>query len=70
MMMAGLMEHLDVQEDVPGPDVEFTGIAVTGVAWYCARHAADYGFLAVTVGSLLLAAGGVIWGKFCRREIK
>ncbi len=51
--------------------VELTGIAVTGVGVGIElAMQADYGFLAVTVGSLLLAAGGVIWGKFCRREIK
>jgi hypothetical protein len=28
---------------------------------------ADIGFVAITVGSLLVATGGVIWGKFIRQ---
>ena len=27
---------------------------------------ADIGFVAITVGSLLVASGGVIWGKFLK----
>jgi hypothetical protein len=27
---------------------------------------ADIGFVAITVGSLMVAAGGVVWGKFLR----
>ena len=49
--------------------IELTGIIFTGagVGIELAMHA-DIGFLAMTVGSLLLAAGGIIWGKFARRE--
>jgi hypothetical protein len=28
---------------------------------------ADIGFVAITVGSLMVATGGIIWGKFLRQ---
>ncbi len=48
--------------------IELTGIALTsiGVGIELAMHA-DIGYVAMTVGSTLLAMGGVIWGKFCKR---
>lgn len=29
---------------------------------------ADIGYLVISVGSVLIATGGVIWGKFIRRD--
>jgi len=31
---------------------------------------AEIGYLAITMGSLLVAAGGVIWAKFMRGEVR
>jgi len=28
---------------------------------------AEIGFVAITIGSLLIAAGGIVWGKFLRQ---
>ena len=49
--------------------LELLGIAAIGVGIgvEVATHA-DIGWTAVTIGSCLLAIGGVIWGKFMRRE--
>lgn len=49
--------------------LELLGIAAIGVGIgvEVATHA-DIGWTAVTTGSCLLAIGGVIWGKFMRRE--
>ena len=45
--------------------IELTGIAAIGVGIgiELATHA-DIGWLVVTVGSCVVAIGGVIWGKF------
>jgi NADH:ubiquinone oxidoreductase subunit 6 (subunit J) len=47
--------------------VELVGIALTsiGLGIELTMHA-DIGYVAMTLGSTLLAIGGVIWGKFCR----
>jgi len=47
--------------------VELAGIAATGIGIgvEIAFHA-DFGYLILTVGSCLIAAGGVIWGKFMK----
>ncbi len=46
---------------------ELFGIAAvgTGIGIELATHA-DIGWATVTVGSCLVAIGGVIWGKFAR----
>jgi uncharacterized membrane protein YozB (DUF420 family) len=48
--------------------VELIGIAAigTGIGVELATHA-DIGWATVTIGSCLVAIGGVIWGKFMRR---
>ena len=48
--------------------LELLGIAAigTGIGVEVAAHA-DVGWVLVTTGSLLVAAGGIIWGKFMRR---
>lgn len=45
--------------------VEITGIAAigTGIGIELATHA-DVGWAVMTIGSCLVAIGGVIWGKF------
>ena len=45
--------------------IELTGIAATGIGIgvELATHA-DLGWALITCGSLLVAIGGVIWGKF------
>lgn len=43
--------------------VELIGIAVIGIGIELARHA-DAGWATVTVGSCLVAIGGVSWAKF------
>ncbi len=47
--------------------VELVGIATigTGIGIELATHA-DIGWATVTIGSCLVAIGGVIWGKFAR----
>jgi len=47
--------------------LELVGIAAigTGIGVEIAAHA-ETGWVLVTAGSLLVAAGGVIWGKFMR----
>ena len=47
--------------------LELMGIAAigTGIGVEIAAHA-DIGWVLVTAGSLLVAAGGIIWGKFMR----
>jgi hypothetical protein len=47
--------------------IELVGIASTGmgIGVEMATHA-DIGWAAMTIGSCLVAIGGVIWGKFMR----
>jgi hypothetical protein len=47
--------------------IEITGIAAigTGIGVELTAHA-DIGWVLVTAGSCLVAAGGIIWGKFIR----
>jgi len=47
--------------------LELIGIAVIGggIGIELALHA-DLGYMMITAGSLLVATGGVIWGKFIR----
>jgi hypothetical protein len=49
--------------------LELVGIATIGVGIgvELATHA-DVGWALVTTGSCLVAVGGVIWGKFTRKE--
>ena len=49
--------------------LEITGIAAIGVGIgvELATHA-DMGWALVTIGSCLVAIGGVIWGKFMHRQ--
>ncbi len=49
--------------------LEVVGVAAigTGIGVELATHA-DIGWAVVTTGSCLVAIGGVIWGKFMRRE--
>ncbi len=49
--------------------LELVGIATIGVGIgvELATHA-DIGWALVTTGSCLVAVGGVIWGKFIRKE--
>lgn len=49
--------------------LEIIGVAAIGVGIgvELATHA-DIGWVTVTAGSCLVAIGGVIWGKFIRRE--
>ncbi len=48
--------------------IEVTGIVVTsaGIGVELATHA-DIGWVTMTVGSLLLAIGGLIYGKFIQK---
>ena len=48
--------------------LELMGIAAIGIGIgvEIAAHA-DAGWVLVTTGSLLVAAGGIIWGKFMHR---
>jgi hypothetical protein len=48
--------------------LEITGIAAigTGIGVELATRA-DTGWAAITIGSCLVAIGGVIWGKFMQR---
>ena len=47
--------------------VEIAGIGVisVGIA-YEVEYGANLGLIAITVGSVVVAAGGIIWGKFGR----
>lgn len=47
--------------------IELVGIAAvgTGIGIEIATHA-DIGWATVTIGSCLVAIGGVIWGKFAK----
>ena len=47
--------------------LELTGIVAisAGIGVEIAAHA-DAGWVLITAGSLLVAAGGIIWGKFMR----
>lgn len=47
--------------------IELTGIATigVGVGVELATHA-DIGWVVVTIGSCVVAIGGVIWGKFTK----
>ena len=47
--------------------LELVGIATVGmgIGVELVAHA-NIGYLAITIGSLLVATGGVIWGKFMR----
>ena len=47
--------------------IELTGIATVsvGIGLEIALGGAAY-FVVITIGSLLIATGGVIWGKFMR----
>ncbi|KKL84153.1 hypothetical protein LCGC14_1967590 [marine sediment metagenome] len=48
--------------------LELFGIAVVGAGIGIEFvYEADWGFVAITSGSLFIAMGGVIWGKFVRR---
>ncbi len=49
--------------------LELFGIAVigAGVGIELVLHA-HYGFFAISVGSCLVAIGGIIWGKFMRKH--
>ncbi len=49
--------------------LELVGVAAIGVGIgvELATHA-DIGWAIVTIGSCLVAIGGVIWGKFTRKE--
>ncbi len=51
--------------------VELVGIATigTGIGIELATHA-DIGWATVTIGSCLVAIGGVIWGKFAKINLK
>ena len=50
--------------------IELTGVALTsvGLGIELAMHA-DIGYVVLTLGSTLLAADGIVWGKFCKRSI-
>ena len=48
--------------------LELVGIAVVGAGIGIEYvYEADWGFIGITTGSLLIAMGGVIWGKFVRK---
>ena len=49
--------------------IELIGISAigTGIGVELATHA-NIGWAIVTIGSCLVAMGGVIWGKFMRRD--
>lgn len=49
--------------------VEIVGIAMVGTGIGVELIAgAHIGMIIITIGSCLVAAGGVIWGKFLRKE--
>ena len=49
--------------------IELTGISAigAGIGVELASHA-DIGWAMITIGSCLVAIGGVIWGKFIRQD--
>jgi len=49
--------------------IELTGISAigAGIGVELANHA-DIGWAMMTIGSCLVAIGGVIWGKFIRQD--
>ena len=49
--------------------LEVVGVAIigTGIGIEIVSHA-EIGYLIITVGSLLVAGGGVVFGKFVRRR--
>jgi len=49
--------------------IELTGISAigAGIGVELATHA-DIGWAMITIGSCLVAIGGVIWGKFIRQD--
>ena len=49
--------------------IELTGISAigAGIGVEMATHA-DVGWAVVTIGSCLVAIGGIIWGKFMRQD--
>lgn len=49
--------------------LELLGIATigTGIGIEVAMGA-DIGYLAISIGSVLVASGGIIWGKFMRGQ--
>ncbi len=48
--------------------LELFGIAIVGAGIGIEYvYEADWGFISITSGSLLIAMGGVIWGKFMRK---
>ena len=47
--------------------IGIAAIGVVGVGVELATHA-NIGWTVVTIGSCLVAIGGVIWGKFMRRS--
>ena len=51
--------------------LELLGIAVIGTGIGIeVGMGADIGYIAITVGSVLVASGGIIWGKFVRQGMK
>ena len=49
--------------------LELVGIAVIGAGIGIEfAYEADWGFVLITSGSLMVAMGGVIWGKFVRKN--
>jgi hypothetical protein len=51
--------------------LELVGIATIGAGIGVeVAIGAEIGFVAITVGSLSVATGGVIWGKFLRQGVK
>jgi len=51
--------------------IELIGISAigTGIGVELATHA-DVGWAMITIGSCLVAIGGVIWGKFIRQDVR
>jgi len=56
------MQLLAITLELVGITAIGTGIGVELIT------GADVGLVVVTIGSCLVAAGGVIWGKFIRRS--
>ena len=48
--------------------IELVGIIAisAGIGIEISQHA-EAGYMAISIGSALVAAGGIIWGKFLRR---
>lgn len=47
--------------------IELVGIATIGIGLgYEIAHGGDLGYVLITTGSVLVAAGGVLFGKFIR----